>query len=64
MLPAEHCLCAILMQSIHDGKNVSNIVFQCCASTVPYETTVYKTVEKFQKPDSVVQRRKYKTAMF
>jgi hypothetical protein len=47
MLPAEHCLHAILMQSLHDGKNVSNSVFQCCASTVPYET-IYKIVEKFQ----------------
>ena len=64
MLPAEHCLCAILMQSMHDGKNVSNSVFQSCASTVQYERTIYKIVEKFQKPDSVVERIKYKTLMF
>jgi len=49
---------------MHDGKNVFNSVFQCCASTVPYETTIHKIVENFQKPDSVVERRKYKTVIF
>jgi hypothetical protein len=45
-------------------KNFFNSVFQCCASTVPYETTIHKTVEHFQKPDSVVERRNYKTVIF
>jgi len=62
MHPAEHYvqyLCKVCMME----KNIFNSVFQCCASTVPYETTIYKIMEKFQKPDSVVERRKYKTVM-
>jgi hypothetical protein len=38
-------------------KTFTTEFFKCCASTVPYETTI-KTVEQFQKPNSVVERQK------
>jgi hypothetical protein len=44
-------------------KTFPTVFFKCCASTVPYETTI-TTVEQFQKPDSAVERQKYKTIMF